>query len=270
MHHKKRAFMKKRNRSILSALMILLSFTPNSFSIDDPFEPCSPEIVQIIYQTMLDIHDFFQQNNITYWIDSGTLLGAVRHRGLIKWDDDLDLCIFEEHEKELLKLFPILKLAGYEMVGMPFGYKIYPINGIDIPNGRPWKHPGCDIFIMTTDGNKAFYKHRFSRERDGNLEGNLSDILPMRTYFFGPLIVMGPRNPLPYLKSWYGENCMTSAYINYIHATETRINPATKLLIDQDDFKPALPTNALKHNVKPYAVEQWPVDFLDRYPKAMG
>lgn len=58
---------------------------------------------------MLDLLKFLdkicKENNLTYWIDSGTLLGAVRHGGFIPWDDDVDVCM---PRKDALKLIKIM------------------------------------------------------------------------------------------------------------------------------------------------------------------
>lgn len=45
-----------------------------------------------------------REHNITYWICTGTVLGAVRNKGFIEWDDDLDMCFPIEDYKKLLKV----------------------------------------------------------------------------------------------------------------------------------------------------------------------
>lgn len=52
---------------------------------------------------LVEIDRICRRHDIPYWIDFGTLLGAVRHGGFIPWDDDLDISIFRQDRKSFCR-----------------------------------------------------------------------------------------------------------------------------------------------------------------------
>ena len=236
----------------------------------DRFKDVDASVVQTIYQTLLDMHDFFTLFDIKYFITEETLLGAVRHKGLIPWEENLSLCMFQSDQEKFLKLVPVLRSMGYEVVGMYYGFKIYSTKAASI-EGYPWKFPGCDIFMMNTDGQKMFNMWRLRKEKNRNIEIDLSDILPLRKYTFGTLIVYGPRNPAPILKESYGEQYLTLASKWYDHANEKGLKKGYKQIfktLEDEDFRHLSPQEPLVHSLVSTSLIYWPLDFVDTYPHA--
>lgn len=55
-----------------------------------------PETTGLFYALMMQVDKIFTHHGICYFATCGTLLGAIRHKGMIPWDDDIDICIFDK------------------------------------------------------------------------------------------------------------------------------------------------------------------------------
>lgn len=51
------------------------------------------------------IHDFCALHNLKYFLAGGTLIGAIRHKGYIPWDDDIDLYMLRDDYEAFIDAF---------------------------------------------------------------------------------------------------------------------------------------------------------------------
>lgn len=63
--------------------------------------------LKIIQMDVLEVVDkFCTENNIRYSLACGSFLGAIRHKGYIPWDDDIDIYIPREDYERFIRTFP--------------------------------------------------------------------------------------------------------------------------------------------------------------------
>lgn len=203
-----------------------------------------PTIINKLYRLLYIVGRLLEIYNVDYWAEGGTLLGAVRHQGIIPWDEDADVQILDVDEFKIKQMIPSLNKFGYELIKTWWGYKVYPINGMPI-KGFPWKYPALDIFVTTKVKNKNSddilrYKYPQAQELFKKCWSYYNDIFPLKKYKFGSFEIYGPNNPNTYLNSCYGLDWYDVAYMQYNHEYEKSYKKI-KINLTDDDRVPARP-----------------------------
>lgn len=117
---------------------------------------------------------FFDNSNIAYHLEGGTLLGIVRDGDLLPWDHDIDLSIPSSEVDKLLKARYKLYLKGFKVTirksskqSGPFEkdqiylFKIKKLIPSIIKFVYPWyakNYVVLDVFVKVTDGNDTYWR----------------------------------------------------------------------------------------------------------------
>ncbi len=75
-----------------------------------------------LFTLLQEIDAICRKHGIVYYLEGGSLLGAVRHKGFLPWDDDVDLCITRDNFKKLLSVMDSEMPEGREL----FCYERFP------------------------------------------------------------------------------------------------------------------------------------------------
>lgn len=214
---------------IYNVIIFTLNTTQNTKNIKD----ISNITINEIYDLLQQIVCLFNNSETEYIMTGGTLLGAIRHHGLIPWDDDADLIVFNKTPKDILRILEPLRKSGIVSYEHIKGNII--VVKFDVNNSNA----SIDIFFMKKSrnimDNQKVYKYLFPFNiQYVNEWFTEEELYPLKDYNFGPLILKGPNNYENFLDRTYPNWKNTASKWNHLSfgTQDIKMNNFTSALPD--------------------------------------
>lgn len=122
------------------------------------------------------IREICERHDIKWFADYGTLLGAVRHKGFIPWDDDMDIGMTRDNLNKFIKYAPNELPEGYKLLCMDLEpeydsliVRVVNSTSVSMDKERMERYHGCP-YVLGIDIFPMDYLSRNQEERELHVE----------------------------------------------------------------------------------------------------